>query len=109
MSLELYAAYLLACLIVVLVPGPTVTLIIANSIRHGTRAGLANVLGTQLGLALMIGVVGIGLTSLIEAMGHWFDWLRIAGAAYLVWLGWEMIRSRGQDGKAAAPKPPPRG
>src|SRR6202008_3415858 len=38
MSLELYAAYLVACLIVVLVPGPTVTLILANSIRHGTRA-----------------------------------------------------------------------
>jgi len=75
MSPELYAAYLLACFIVVLVPGPTVTLIIANSIRHGTRAGLLNVLGTQVGLAVMIGVVGIGLTSLIEAMGHWFDWL----------------------------------
>src|SRR5882724_8948415 len=106
MSLELYAAYLLACLIVVLVPGPTVTLIIANSIRHGTRAGFANVLGTQLGLALMIGVVGIGLTSLIEAMGHWFDWLRVAGAAYLVWLGWKMIRSSGEGGKAAVLKPP---
>jgi homoserine/homoserine lactone efflux protein len=83
MSLELYAAYLVACLIVVLVPGPTVTLILANSMRHGTRAGLANVLGTQVGLAVMIGVVGLGLTSLIEAMGHWFDWLRLAGAAYL--------------------------
>ena len=67
MSLTTYAAYLLACLIVVLVPGPTVTLILANSIRHGTRAGLTNVLGTQVGLALMIGVVGLGLTSLMEA------------------------------------------
>jgi homoserine/homoserine lactone efflux protein len=54
MSLEFYVAYFVACLIVVLVPGPTVTLILANSIRHGTRAGLANVLGT---LALIIGVV----------------------------------------------------
>ncbi|HEY2611632.1 MAG TPA: LysE family translocator [Reyranella sp.] len=106
MSPELYAAYLLACLVVVLVPGPTVTLIIANSIRHGTRAGLLNMLGTQVGLAVMIGVVGIGLTSLIEAMGHGFDWLRIAGAAYLVWLGWKMIRSGGEDGETAAPKPP---
>lgn len=101
MSLELYAAYLAACLIVVLVPGPTVTLIIANSMRHGARAGLLNMLGTQLGLAMMIAVVGIGLTSLIEAMGHWFDWLRIAGAVYLVWLGWKMIRSSGADGAAA--------
>ena len=97
MSLELYAAYLVACLIVVLVPGPTVTLILANSIRHGTRAGLLNVLGTQVGLALMIGVVGLGLTSLMEAAGHWFDWLRLAGAAYLIWLGWKMIRSSGGD------------
>ncbi|SEP48671.1 Threonine/homoserine/homoserine lactone efflux protein [Rhodospirillales bacterium URHD0017] len=105
MSLELYAAYLVACLIVVLVPGPTVTLILANSIRHGTRAGLLNVLGTQVGLALMIGVVGLGLTSLMEAAGHWFDWLRLAGAAYLIWLGWKMIRSRG-EGEASAP---PRG
>ena len=96
MSLELYAAYLVACLVIVMVPGPTVTLIIANSLRHGTRAGLLNVAGTQVGLAIIVAVVGIGLTSLIEAMGHWFDWLRLAGAAYLVWLGWKMIRSSGE-------------
>ena len=49
MSIELYAAYLVACLVIVIVPGPTVTLIIANSLRHGTRAGLLNVIGTQVG------------------------------------------------------------
>ena len=103
MSLDLYAAYLVACLFIVIVPGPTVTLIIANSIRHDTRAGLLNVLGTQAGLAVMIGIVGIGLTSLIEAMGHWFDWLRLAGAAYLIWIGWKMIRS---SGEASEVKPP---
>ncbi|MBS0221933.1 MAG: LysE family translocator [Proteobacteria bacterium] len=106
MSLELYAAYLIACVVVVFVPGPTVTLVIANSLKHGTRAGLLNVAGTQVGLVVMIGVVGIGLTSLIEAMGHWFDWLRLAGAAYLVWMGWKMIRSSGIDAVSGAPKPP---
>src|SRR5258708_24931540 len=106
MSIELYAAYLVACLVIVIVPGPTVTLIIANSLRHGARAGLLNVVGTQVGLALMIGVVGIGLTSLIEAMGHWFDWLRLAGAAYLVWLGWKMIRSTGKASEAAPARAP---
>lgn len=105
MSTELYAAYLLACLFIVIVPGPTVTLIIANSLRHGTRAGLLNAAGTQFGLAVMIGIVGIGLTSIIEAMGHWFDWLRLAGAAYLVWMGWQMIRSSG-GGAAQAPRMP---
>jgi threonine/homoserine/homoserine lactone efflux protein len=106
MSLELYAALLVACLVIIIVPGPTVTLVIANSLRHGQRAGLLNVAGTQIGLAIMIGVVGIGLTSLIEAMGHWFDWLRLAGAAYLVWLGWKLIRSTGGDPGAAAPRSP---
>jgi homoserine/homoserine lactone efflux protein len=106
MSLELYAAYLIACLVVIIVPGPTVTLILANGMRHGTRAGLMNVLGTQIGLAIMIGIVGIGLTSLIEAMGHWFDWLRLAGAAYLVWLGWKMIRSSGEGVDGVPPRSP---
>jgi len=107
MSVELYAAYLLACLVIILVPGPTVTLIIANSMRHGARAGLLNVAGTQLGLAVMIAIVGIGLTSTIEAAGHWFEWLRLAGAAYLIWLGWKMLRSGGEqaDGSpAVAPR-----
>lgn len=109
MSAELYAAYLLATLAVVLIPGPTATLVVANSLKHGTRAGLLNVAGTQLGLAAMIGIVGIGLTSMVEAMGQWFDWVRIVGAAYLVWLGWKMIRSAGSE-VAGSPAPAaPRG
>jgi len=108
MSTELYAAYLVACLVIVVVPGPTVTLIIANSLRHGARSGMLNMLGTQIGEAVIITVVGIGLTSFIEAMGHWFDWLRLAGAAYLVWLGWKMIRSSG-EAIAGVPAQVPRG
>ncbi|MEJ6785732.1 LysE family translocator [Aminobacter sp. Piv2-1] len=107
MSLELYVAYVLACIVIVLVPGPTVTLIIASSMRHGTRAGLANVLGTQAGLAIMIAIVGIGLTSAIETMGHWFEWVRLLGAAYLIWLGIQMFRSSGKlaaDGSARKPR-----
>jgi threonine/homoserine/homoserine lactone efflux protein len=106
MSLDLYAAYLLACFVIVIVPGPTVTLIVANSLRHGSRAGLLNVAGTQLGLAVIIAVVAVGLTSMIEALGHWFDVLRLVGAAYLVWLGWRMLRAEGAIEAAAGPKPP---
>lgn len=108
MSLELYLAYVLACFVVVIVPGPTVSLIVANSITHGTRAGLLNVAGTQAGLATMMLIVLVGLTSLIETMGHWFDLARFIGAAYLVWLGWKLIRNPGALGD---PKqtPAPRG
>jgi threonine/homoserine/homoserine lactone efflux protein len=109
MSLELFAAYFLACAVIVIVPGPTVTLIIANSLKHGTRAGLLDMAGTQAGLLVMIAIVGIGLSSVIAAMGHWFDWLRLAGAAYLIWLGWKMFRSAGGGEEDAAPAKPPRG
>lgn len=93
MSFDFYVAYIAACVVIVIVPGPTVTLIVVNSIKHGTRAGLLNIAGTQLGLAVMMGIVLIGLASLIETMGFWFDWLRLAGAAYLVWLGWKLLRA----------------
>jgi homoserine/homoserine lactone efflux protein len=106
MSAELYLAFVLACLVIVIVPGPTVSLIIANSLRHGTRAGLLNVAGTQLGLALMIAILAVGLASIIATIGVWFDWVRLAGAAYLVWLGIKLLRSSGAlDAPGAAPAP----
>jgi threonine/homoserine/homoserine lactone efflux protein len=70
-----------------------VTVIVANSLTHGTRAGLLNVAGTQLGLGLMMAILVAGLSSVIAAMGWLFDWLRWAGAAYLVWLGYKLLRS----------------
>jgi threonine/homoserine/homoserine lactone efflux protein len=106
MPFELYLTYFLACIAITVIPGPTVTLIIANSLTHGTRAGLLNIAGTQVGLGLMMATLVVGLASVIEAMGWWFDWLRLAGAAYLVWLGWKLIRASGEVGEmGAAPRP----
>jgi threonine/homoserine/homoserine lactone efflux protein len=104
-ALNLYLAYLAACVVIIVVPGPTVTLIIANSLTHGTRAGLLNVAGTQLGIAVMIALVGIGLASLIAALGWWFMWVKLAGAVYLVWLGVRLLRAKGALGERAAPRP----
>jgi threonine/homoserine/homoserine lactone efflux protein len=109
MSLQLYLAFVAACIALALLPGPVVTLVIANGLRHGTRAALTNVLGVQLGFAIMIGVVAVGLTSLMATMGYWFDWVRFAGAAYLVWLGVKLIRFPVEGVKADEPPPPPRG
>jgi threonine/homoserine/homoserine lactone efflux protein len=110
MSLQLYFAFVAACVALALLPGPIVTLVIGNGLRYGTRAALTNIAGAQAGLAIVIGVVAVGLTSLMATMGYWFDWVRLAGAAYLVWLGVRLIRSPvvGLDADAAPP-PPPRG
>jgi threonine/homoserine/homoserine lactone efflux protein len=106
MSIQIYLAYVVACFVITIIPGPTVTLIVANSLSHGTRAGLLNVAGTQLGLGLMMLVLIVGLSSVIATMGYWFDWLRLFGAAYLVWIGWKLLRSQGGFANpGAAPKP----
>ena len=108
MSAEVYLAYVLTCILITIIPGPTVTLIIANSLTHGTRAGLLNVAGTQLGLAIMLGVLLVGLSSVIATMGVWFDYVRIAGAIYLVWLGWKLLRANAGFGQVGT-TPKPRG
>ncbi|HTA99614.1 MAG TPA: LysE family translocator [Bradyrhizobium sp.] len=109
MSVHLYLAFVAACIGLALLPGPVVTLMIANGLRYGTRAALTNILGVQAGLAIVIGIVAVGLTSLMATMGYWFDWVRFAGAAYLVWLGIRLIRFPAEAVKADEPPRPPRG
>ena len=98
-------AFTLACLLIVIVPGPTVTVIIANSIRHGAKAGLLNVVGTQIGLAMMLAVLAAGLAAVVAGMGSLFEILRIVGAAYLIWLGIKMWRSDGSLERADVARP----
>jgi threonine/homoserine/homoserine lactone efflux protein len=109
MTLASYLAYCLAATAIIVVPGPTVTVIIANSLKHGARAGLLNVAGTQAGLLLWLAIAIAGLSAAIRAMGVWFDVLRIAGALYLIWLGVKLIRAKGEIFAAAAETPPPKG
>jgi threonine/homoserine/homoserine lactone efflux protein len=108
MSLQLYLAYVAACIGLALLPGPIVTLVIANGLRHGTRSALTNIAGVQAALTIVIGIVAIGLTSRMATRGYWFDWVRFAGAAYLIWLGIKLIREPVKAVEADAP-PPPRG
>jgi len=95
MTLESYVAFCLAAAALALVPGPTVTVIIANSLRHGARAGMMNVAGTQAGFVIWLAIAGLGLGAAVKVMGLWFDVLRWAGAGYLVWLAVKMFRARG--------------
>ena len=64
-DLSVLATYTLASFVIVIVPGVSVSLIIANSLRSGAAAGLANVAGTQLGLLTMIAALAIGLDAVV--------------------------------------------
>ena len=95
MTFESYLAFCVAAAALALVPGPTVTVIIANSLRYGAKAGLMNVLGTQAGFVIWLALATAGLNAALQVMGVWFDVLRWAGAAYLVWLGIKLFMSKG--------------
>jgi threonine/homoserine/homoserine lactone efflux protein len=102
-----FAAFVAASLVIVLVPGPTVSVIIANSLRYGTRAGLLIIAGTQIGLASMLVIVAAGLQFVVERMAGVFEFVRIAGAVYLIYLGYRLLRGGKfelADGGRAAPR-----
>lgn len=98
--------FIAACFILAVVPGPNVTVTISAALSRGTAAGLAVVAGTEVGVLLMVFVVAIGLEALVSFMSWAFDWIKLAGAAYLIWLGMAMVRSTGKLGQSAevAPK-----
>ncbi|SFZ82249.1 Threonine/homoserine/homoserine lactone efflux protein [Devosia enhydra] len=98
----LLVPYVIACLALAIVPGPTVTVIVANALSRGTGAGLAIVAGTQAGFLVMTAVVALGMQALVAFMGWAFDWIKLVGAAYLIWLGYRMLRSDGHLGRAEA-------
>ncbi len=106
MSLELYLGFVAASVFLVLVPGPNVTIIIANSLTHGVRCGLLTVAGTGAGIALLLTALIIGLAPLMALVSEWFDWLRLLGAAYLVWLGVaRLLASRNTAPETLPPMP----
>jgi len=101
MNLDLYLAFVAATAVLVVMPGPIVTLVVANSVTYGTRSALATVAGAQSGHFLLLLVVAAGMTSLMHVMAEGFEWLRWLGVGYLVWLGVQ----RWRPGPAAAADP----
>ena len=87
MSLELYLAFALATAILILMPGPAVALIVANSIAHGARRTLVTVAGISAASVVHLALVALGMTSLMALLSEGFEWLRWLGVAYLVTLG----------------------
>ncbi len=86
-SLDLYLGFVLAVAILIMIPGPNVALIVANSVAYGPRQGLATVIGSSSAMVLQLALTVAGMTTLLSVLADWFDVLRWAGVAYLVYLG----------------------
>ncbi|MFZ5783066.1 MAG: LysE family translocator [Pseudomonadota bacterium] len=104
MPLELYLAFVLACAILIAVPGPNVALIMANSMAHGVRYGLVTVAGTSSAIAVHLGLTVAGATAVLGFLASSFEWLRWLGVAYLVWLGVSAWRSPVSDLSRVGPQ-----
>lgn len=88
--------YVLACFVFSIVPGPSVTVVFANSLARGTGAGLWTILGTEISMLSMVVIVAFGLSAVVAVVGEGFFWIKLAGAAYLVWIGVKMWRASGE-------------
>jgi threonine/homoserine/homoserine lactone efflux protein len=102
MNWQLFSAFLVITAILVIVPGPIVTLVIATGASRGIRAAMQTVIGTTLGNAVLLVCIASGLSMIVQASAVVFDVLRWAGAAYLVWLGIQVWRHAGGDSVAVS-------
>jgi len=92
-SPETFAAFVLASIIVLVIPGPTIVMVITQALAHGRKIALASVLGVGLGdlLATSLSLAGAG--ALLAASGTAFQALKFLGAAYLIYIGIKMWRA----------------
>lgn len=97
MNIELYAAFVLTSVLLIIVPGPNVSLIVANSLSHGPRHALATVAGTTVAMSIQLAVTCAGVASLMALLAQGFEWLRWIGVAYLIYLGIKQWRTFALD------------
>src|SRR5262249_13687809 len=87
LDLNLYLAFVAAVTVLMLIPGPNVALIVANSVTYGFRYGLLTVARTSSAMLVQLALTALGMTEVLGQLGEWFDLVRWIGVAYLVYLG----------------------
>ena len=90
MTLELFFAYVIATLIVLAIPGPTIMLVVSYALTQGRKSAVASVLGVGLGDATAAAASLMGLGAILATSATAFTVLKWVGAIYLVWLGLKM-------------------
>jgi homoserine/homoserine lactone efflux protein len=103
MNTELFTAFVLITIVLVVTPGPIVTLVIATGATQGMRAALTTVAGTTLGNAILLAAIAVGLNWVLKNTMVVFEVLRWGGAAYLIWLGIQAWWRTGASSKALSP------
>ncbi|MFI9819499.1 LysE family translocator [Streptomyces sp. NPDC052013] len=89
-------AFAAMSLLVIVIPGPSVLFVIGRALAHGRRTAMATVVGNVVGSYLLVVAVALGIGSLVERSVTVYLAVKLAGAAYLVFLGVQAFRHRGE-------------
>ncbi|MET0241778.1 MAG: LysE family translocator [Sphingobium sp.] len=89
-----------------LTPGPNMIYLVSRSIVQGRKAGLISLCGVIAAFIILMLAAALGLTALLMALPLAYDVIRLAGAAYLLWLAWQSIRPGGASPFSVRPLRP---
>ena len=104
-ALDLYLAFVAATTVLMLIPGPNVALIVANSVAYGTRFGLMTLAGTSAAMVVQLCLVTLGMAAVLGTLGAILEWVRWIGVAYLIVLGVRQWRAAPIDLTRVRPEP----
>ena len=93
MSLDLWLGFVLASTVLLIIPGPTLMLVLGHALAHGRRSAWSTVPGVALGDLTAITLSCAGLGAVLATSASLFTLLKLAGAAYLFWLGIKLWRA----------------
>jgi threonine/homoserine/homoserine lactone efflux protein len=99
---ERLGLFAVAVLLLVLTPGPVWIYLIGRTLAQGRRAGYFSLLGVLAGVVLHVLLAALGLSVLLLAVPFAFDAIKLAGAAYLLWLAFSTLRGGGMNFEAQA-------
>ncbi len=89
-----WVAFLVASILFIQVPGPSLLFTIGRALTVGRREALLSVVGNALGLVVQVALVAVGLGAVVAASATAYTAIKLLGAAYVVWLGIQAIRHR---------------
>jgi threonine/homoserine/homoserine lactone efflux protein len=88
------ASFAAVSFVLIVIPGPSVMFVVGRALAHGHRIALGSVLGNALGVYVVAAAVAFGVGSVVQRSEIIFTAVKLAGAAYLVWLGIQSFRRR---------------
>ena len=106
MSLEIWFAFVAACAVMLIIPGPTILTVISYSMSHGRRAKVPLIAAVALGDSTALVVSLLGLGALLATSAFWFTLVKWAGGLYLIYLGIKLLRAGVSSAELTAPAAP---